>query len=100
MMVGPSPFTLDAKGELQLELAPVIAPWMWRDDGTLMFKFLGKIDVTYVMASKKASWDAKIVKYELDGPAGKATVNGAAVPKALAAQVRGLAYTTMTVTLE
>lgn len=100
MMVGAAPFTLDAAGELQLELKPVIAPWMWRDDGTLMFKFLGKIDVTYVMAAKKSSWESKIVKYALDGPAGQVSIDGPTVPKEYAAQVRGLGFTTMTVTLE
>ena len=44
-MVGPSPFTLGSDGKLSLALEPVIANWMWRDDGTLMFKFLGEIQV-------------------------------------------------------
>ena len=35
MMAGPSPFTLDASGKLQLALAPVVASWMWKADGTL-----------------------------------------------------------------
>ena len=73
---------------------------MWREDGTLLFKFLGTVDVTYVCTAKKNSWEAKITKYVLDGPAGSLSVDGAAVPAAAAADVRSLKYTKMTVTLE
>jgi hypothetical protein len=72
MMVGPTPFTTDAKGALQLSLAPVIASWMWREDGTLLTKFLGSIQLTYVMKAKKNSWDAKIKSYDIEGDGGTA----------------------------
>ena len=100
MMVGPAPFSLDKSGKLQLALKPVIAKWMWRDDGTLLFKFLGKVAVTYVLPSKKNSWEASVKSYTLEGPTGKLHFDGPTVPAAAAADVRGLVYTKMTVTLE
>ena len=99
MMVGPAPFTLDDAGKLQLALQPVIADWMWRSDGTLLFKFLGAIQVTYVNPAKTNSWEAKVTGYTLEGPAGTLKVDGPAVPAAIAADVRKLLYTKMTVTL-
>ena len=107
MMVGAAPFRLDA-GKLSLCLEPVIAKWLWRDDGTLAFKFLGAVDVTYVSAGKGNTWEAagehgnalKPVKsYDLEGPSGKVHVDGACVGGQLAEDVRGLKYTSMTVTL-
>ena len=101
MMVGASPFSVDADSKkLQLALEPAIASWMWRADGTLQFTFLGAIDVTYVMASKKNSWEANVKSYDLTGAVGKVHVDGPAVPSPLAEEVRGLKYTAMTVTLE
>jgi hypothetical protein len=99
MMVGEAPFTLDGDGKLQLSLAPVIASWMWREDGTLVFKFLGSMQVTYVSAAKKNSWESSIKSYELEGPTGKHLVPGAVVPMPMAEHVRGLKYSAMTVTL-
>merc|ERR1711959_870328 len=77
MMVGPTPFTTDAKGALQISLAPVIASWMWREDGTLLTKFLGSIQLTYVMKAKKNSWDAKIKSYDIEGDGTKLHIDGA-----------------------
>merc|ERR1719421_2446082 len=97
MMVGEAPFGLDADGKLQLALQPVIADWMWREDGTLLFKFLGTIQVTYVNKAKTNSWDAKITGYTLEGPSGTLHFDGPTVPADAAADVRRLAYTKMTV---
>lgn len=102
MMVGVAPFTLGgASGQsLQLKLEPAIASWLWRPDGTLSFRFLGAIDVTYVLPSKKDSWEATIQGYVLEGRNGeKVTVDGAVVPSPIAEDVRALKYSKMTVTL-
>jgi hypothetical protein len=99
MMVGEAPFKLDSKGKLQLALEPIIPEWMWRADGTLIFKFLGAIDVTYVMEAKKNSWEASVASYDISGPAGSVHVDGPVVPAATAAAIRSLEYTKMTVTL-
>ena len=100
MMVGATPFSLAADGSLQLALQPVISSWMWKADGTLLFKFLGAVDVTYVNPKKTNSWEATITGYQLEGPAmGKVEVSGPAVPAEIAADVRKLAYTKITVTM-
>jgi len=48
MMFGPKPFTLDGAGKLQLQLAPVISSWMWKEDGTVNCNFLGSVNMTYL----------------------------------------------------
>jgi hypothetical protein len=45
MMAGPRPFFLRG-GELQLALRPALPGWLFRDDGTLTFTFLGYCYVT------------------------------------------------------
>lgn len=100
MMVGASPFSLDSHSKaLQLSLQPIIANWLWRDDGTLTFKFLGAIDVTYVCAAKANSWEVSIKSYDLDGPGGKMHVEGPIIASQVAKEVRDLKYTAITVTL-
>ncbi len=44
--VGPRPFKLE-DGELVLNFAPALPGWLFKDDGTLRFTFLGKVPVTY-----------------------------------------------------
>jgi len=101
MMVGATPFSLDpSTKKLQLSLSPAIASWLWRSDGTLVFKFLGAVQVTYVMAAKKNSWEASVKSYVLEGPGGQTTVLGPTVPSPIAEDVRSLKYSAITVTLE
>ena len=74
---------------------------MWREDGTLLTKFLGSIQLTYVMKAKKNSWDAKIKSYDIEGDGGtKLHIDGATVPMPTALDVRSLKYSKITVTLE
>jgi hypothetical protein len=102
MMVGPTPFSLDGGGKLQLSLAPVIANWMWKDDGSLRFKFLGAVDVTYkIKDKKKNSWEASVTGYQLCPSTTKCEqIDGAVVPMPLAEDVRNLHFSSITVTLE
>jgi hypothetical protein len=99
---GAAPFSIDpTTKKLQLALSPVIASWLWKEDGTLIFKFLGAIQVTYVCASKKNSWETKVTSYELEDTDGeRVLVNGATVSSQMAEDVRSLKYSAMTVTLE
>jgi len=46
MMVGPQPFCL-RDGELCLAFRPTLPDWLFREDGTLTFTFLGQCEVTY-----------------------------------------------------
>ena len=52
MMAGPRPFFLK-DGELQLALRPALPGWLFREDGTLAFTFLGHCVVTYHNALKR-----------------------------------------------
>mmetsp|Transcript_15716 Transcript_15716/g.48869 ORF Transcript_15716/g.48869 Transcript_15716/m.48869 type:complete len:441 (-) Transcript_15716:2600-3922(-) len=106
MMMGEQPFVLDDDGELALALKPAIADWMWTDEGTLTFRFLGAVDVTYVNEDKTATWGpdaAAIAKFELfthaDDRAPAVTVQGGVLPAPHAANVRALKYAAIKVTL-
>lgn len=46
MMVGPQPFCLN-DGELQLKFHPALPGWLFAEDDTITFKFLGHCTVTY-----------------------------------------------------
>ncbi len=46
MLVGNSPFKFE-NGKLTLEFKPVLAGWLFDDEGKISFKFLGKCTVTY-----------------------------------------------------
>lgn len=46
MMAGPRPFAVHA-GELCLAFKPTLPGWLFREDGTLTFTFLGQCQVTY-----------------------------------------------------
>lgn len=60
MMAGEAPFQQNPevkdKYGLELKLQPVIPEWMWREDGSLEFKFLGHITVRYICESKANTW--------------------------------------------
>lgn len=56
MMAGPSPFSLDSNNELQLKFSPIIPGWLFSDDGTVSFTFLGSVKVTYVNPNKVDTW--------------------------------------------
>ena len=46
MMAGPRPFAVH-DGELCLAFKPALPDWLFREDGTLTFTFLGQCQVTY-----------------------------------------------------
>lgn len=57
MMVGPTPFVVDTQsGKLLVNLKPALPSWMFYSDGTLSFKFLGSISVTYHNLFKQDTW--------------------------------------------
>jgi len=103
MMFGETPFSVDKDGALQLTLMPAVASWMWREDGTITFKFLGAVDVTYVYPAKKDSWTASVASYELYASkedTDPVRIDSGVVPAKEAAAVRDLKYEAITVTLE
>jgi hypothetical protein len=82
MVAGPNPFQLDAQGNLVLQLQPVLPGWMFADDGTLSFTFLGNVEVTYHNPKKLDTWNASpasITVTSRDGTA-LATILGGIIP--------------------
>ena len=54
--MGKTPFTLDQTGQLQLHFTPALPGWLFNDDGSASFTFLGGVEVTYHNPSKVDSW--------------------------------------------
>jgi hypothetical protein len=51
-LVGPRPFASSGSG-LTLRFTPALPGWLFRDDGTLRFTFLGRVAVTYHNPQRK-----------------------------------------------
>ncbi|MGC9400725.1 MAG: cellobiose phosphorylase [Anaerolineae bacterium] len=70
MMVGPQPFRL-RDGRLYLVLEPALPGWLFREDGTLTFTFLGHCTITYHNPAWKDTFDPDMtisrVEIMLDG---------------------------------
>ena len=56
MMSGEKPFTVDDEGNLALEFKPVLPKWLWKENGTISYTFLGKTTVTYSVPEAEDSW--------------------------------------------
>ena len=56
MFMGKTPFTLDNSGQLQLHFSPALPGWLFNDDGSASFTFLGSIEIIYHNPLKLDSW--------------------------------------------
>ena len=56
MMAGTSPFTMDPQGTLLLTLQPALPGWLFTQEGTVTFTFLGEVQVTYHNPLKANTW--------------------------------------------
>ena len=56
MMAGQKPFTVDPNGTLILALQPVLPGWLFTEEGTVAFTFLGEVKVTYHNPTKADTW--------------------------------------------
>jgi hypothetical protein len=88
MMVGRQPFFVSG-GELCLRFEPALPPWLFRDDRTLTFTFLGQCTVTYRLG-EGASDHVRVTGATLHLPDGQ-TVSVASdfIPAPYAAMIRG-----------
>lgn len=104
MMAGSRPFRQQADGELVLELAPALPGWLFREDGTLSFRFLGALDVTYLNRRRADTFGANgaaVRRLTLkDGGGNSLVVEGSALTGRLAEDVRAGRYTELTAVLE
>jgi hypothetical protein len=86
MTAGPQPFIL-RDGELCLRFAPVLPLWLFRDDGTLAFTFLGQCAVTCRLLDRAAAAPA-VVSSTVYFEGNALTFAGDLIPAPYAAQVR------------
>lgn len=56
MMGGQTPFSVDEQGNLLLTLEPKLPGWMFTEEGTVSFTFLGEVQVIYHNPTKADSW--------------------------------------------
>jgi len=87
MMVGSQPFFL-RDGELCLAFRPALPSWLFREDGTLSFTFLGQCKVTYHRHAASAAYP-QVTAVTLHLPAGdRVSFPGAVIAAPYAAMVR------------
>jgi hypothetical protein len=89
---GENPFFLNNSNELNLRFAPLLAGWLFRQDGTFSFNFLGSIRVTYHNPKRKNTFgqNAAVIKKILinhkDGSSTK--LSSDTIPRRFAEQIR------------
>jgi hypothetical protein len=89
--VGPRPFVMSESG-LALRFVPALPGWLFREDGTLSFTFLGKIKVTYHNPGREDVFPGgaiDVTKMRVSGEEGDTVeVEGARLEEPWASQVR------------
>ena len=92
MFAGPQPFRSDGAGSLELAFEPALPSWLFKDDGTVSFTFLGCTKVTYHNAARKNTWELdapqRLTYSTVDGVS--KTQNGGVLPRAEALLAREL----------
>ena len=89
MTAGRKPFRLE-KGELVLELKPTLPGWMFKQDGTFIFCFLGSCEVTLHNPSRQDTYQegAVINRIVLRSKAETIELKGAIISSPYASRVR------------
>jgi len=100
MTSGKDLFSLDDKGKLCFKLSPVLPAWLFAD-GKFAFTLLGSIEVTYLNASGKNTYNSgvspKAYKLTLDGK--EIEIDQPFVAEPYSARIREGRVSKMTVTL-
>jgi hypothetical protein len=97
MTLGLTPFRVEA-GELVLKIYPILPGWLFTDQGTFTFRFLGTCDVTLVNPLRLDTFveGSDIEKINLYQGEEVITLHEAVIPSPYAAQVRAGEITRMT----
>lgn len=94
LLAGQKPFGLSPGNLLELTLNPAVPAFLFKEDDTVSFTFLGDVQVTYHNPSRIDTWKAKPVKIDLTNKSGETiSVRGAVVPSPYAAGVRDGEFT-------
>eukprot|EP00808_Paulinella_micropora_P015757 g78189.t1 len=89
MMAGPKPFTLDDKNQVVLELKPALPGWLFTEEGTLSFRYLGKCDITYTNNQRGHTWNMDVVRMTaIDTKNVEVIVDGPTLPNQLTLDLR------------
>jgi hypothetical protein len=98
--VGPNPFFLSESG-LAFQPSPALPGWLFREDGTLSFTFLGRVKVTYHNPGRQNLMPGKeigVQRIHLVTEKGEAVdIEGAAVRQPWASRIRESTVTTVEV---
>ena len=65
MMTGGRPFKVRADGRLGFSIQPKLPGWLFDEEGTLAFRFLGHTNVRILNPDTRDTWDATIRGYRL-----------------------------------
>ena len=87
MCTGQAPFFLNSKNELNMKFEPILAGWLFTDEGTFGFNMMGCIKVVYHNPQKKDTFGpggVKAFKILWD----KVSIEGDTVPAPYAEQIR------------
>lgn len=105
MMTGPKPFTMPSSSQgLVLALQPLLPDWLWGNEGTVSFTFLGCVKVTYHNPAKSHTWGKnapiiyKSVLSKADGIS--VTLAGPVIKEPYASSVRDKQYVAINIYFE
>ncbi|MFW5714068.1 MAG: cellobiose phosphorylase, partial [Brevefilum sp.] len=89
MTVGRQPFKFEGD-HLTLEFNPSLPAWLFKEDGTFMFRFLGACDVTIHNPTGKSTYEKEtfIKKIWLQSTEGQIEIDGAEIDDPMAQRVR------------
>lgn len=97
---GHQPFYLNEQNELMLKLSPVLAKWLFYEDHTASFTFLGKIHVIYHNPLMLDTWNLKPMTYVMTMNTEEViTIQGEALTSEYALKIRNLEVRQIDVTL-
>jgi hypothetical protein len=88
IFAGRNPFVVE-EGNLQLKFEPVLAGWMFPENGVLEFTFLGHTRVIYHNRGKLDTWKLEVISMELIFHNGRTErIDGGAIPAPHSIDVR------------
>jgi hypothetical protein len=92
MNLGPKPFFLNAKGELNLRFAPALAGWLFDRKGSYSFNFLSKTRVTYHNPKRKDTFGKTAAKVKritfTDKNSNPVEISSDTIPSTYAQEIR------------
>ena len=89
MTAGKHPFRVE-KDHLVLEFKPILPGWLFKEDGSFTFRFLGSCDVVLINALQKNTYAEgyEITKIKLHSSDTVININGAVIGKPYAERIR------------